>query len=715
MSAKEKGLGGAPKHWRQIAGRPDAEKWRKAQEEHIEKLVKLGVFEVVSLKKLKASGKPFKLLNATWAFTEKERAHSNGELEASARVAAGGYGQEQYVDYDETYAPTMSLTSYKILEAEAANDPDIIRECWDISGAYYRSIPKYNQYMKMPPGFETGPDNIWKLLKCMPGTKDAGHCYNDQLTELLLAMGFTVNPADHASFRLEEVHRDGGVQWICLTIHVDDTAAFSNNQKLMDKIFELVTKRFPMKRRPGIGLMVGIKSERDAKGIRLSQITLINKIAQTAGLSEAKSVSTPCHGTFKGFSTSDITLDPERRKNLDKYPYRQLIGMIAYVTRNTRPDAAWICCELQRYASNFTQAQIDALEHLIKFLHGTKELALEYNSGFKHTANILIPVDAGYGTSLINRASHEGMAVYYKGCLIAHSAKKQRVVALSSMESEFMSATSGAKFAAWLVRLLKGFGIKAKLPIPILEDNTAAIFLSEHPSLNGVRSRHMEIRWHWLQEQTKAGLVKLIHLPTKEQVADLLTKPVQKQVHDKLAPALLGTKPIYSSQMLNALNQMKSELKSQKKVYVATEAEAREEAKRAFRDKLTRRYANMMALATVEPVCLGVAARSDKDQADSLALLMAGGILGYFLHKYFAEGTRARRQGRRIRRRRVQNDDAPDNRLNPPNIRELNARDVFLRAEVAQVQPQQRQQAPPPYDDLSDIEAEWENEALEIN
>ena len=562
MGAKDITTMSKPTHWKQIAARKDAAKWITAQKEHIKKIKDMKVFEVVTRKSVAKLGHKYRVLNATWAFDEKERAHSKGLKEASARVAAGGYGQEQYVDYNETYAPTMSMTAYKANEADAANDSSIIRECWDISGAYYRSIPKYRQYMKEPPGFETGPDNIWHLLRCMPGTKDAGHCYNVQLTDHLVEkVGFEVNNADHASFRLVDPQGD----FINLNIHVDDTAAFGSSQKLMDDVFELINSRFPMKRRKGIGLMVGIESERDQDGIHLRQISLIKDIVKMAGLEGAKAVSTPCHGLFKGFTPADLTLDPEKRKIFDVFPYRQLVGKIAYVARNTRIDIAWITCELQRYGTNYTQAQIDALTHLIKYLNATKEVFLTFRSDFKHPIKLFFAVDAGYGSSLINRASHEGLVAFYKGCPIVHVSKRQKVIALSSMESEFMAATEAAKMSKWLYRLLDGFDMGVAKPVPLFEDNQATIYLSKHPSLNGSRSRHMEIRWHWLQQAVADGEVELVYIPTAGQLADILTKPTPKHVHDALVPAIMGQQSAYTPVVLQVLQGLMSDRKKQGK------------------------------------------------------------------------------------------------------------------------------------------------------
>ena len=183
-------------------------------------------------------------------------------------------------------------------------------------------------------------------------------------------------------------------------------------------------------------------------------------------------------------------------------------------------------------------------------------MPLTYRSGFNHPVKLFIAVDAGYGTSLINRASHEGSIVFYKGCPIAHTSKRQKVVALSSMESEFMAATEAAKLSRWLLRLLDGFGLKVMKPVPILEDNQSCIYLSKHPSLNGSRSRHMEIRWHWLQEAVKSKEVVMVYLPTAGQLADVLTKPTPKHVHDTLVPSIMGQHTAHNPLVLEALSNM---------------------------------------------------------------------------------------------------------------------------------------------------------------
>jgi len=148
--------------------------------------------------------------------------------------------------------------------------------------------------------------------------------------------------------------------------------------------------------------------------------------------------------------------------------------------------------------------------------------------------------DASYANCPITRTSHGGYVIYLLGCPILATSKKQAVVALSSCEAEFMTAFDAAKRIMWVLRLLNGLEIEVKLPVPILEDNNAAIQLSRRPSLNSGNSRHMEVRWHWLQTQVEARQVRLTYLNTAWQVADLLTKAVNGALFNRLSPLLIG-------------------------------------------------------------------------------------------------------------------------------------------------------------------------------
>ena len=107
------------------------------------------------------------------------------------------------------------------------------------------------------------------------------------------------------------------------------------------------------------------------------------------------------------------------------------------------------------------------------------------------------------------------------------------MVTLSTTEAEFIAAASCACQAVWLRRILEKLRhIQSKSTI-VYCDNNSAIKLSKNPVMHG-RSKHIDVRFHFLRELTKAGTVKMIHCGTQDQIADVMTKPLKLDAFLKL-------------------------------------------------------------------------------------------------------------------------------------------------------------------------------------
>ena len=116
--------------------------------------------------------------------------------------------------------------------------------------------------------------------------------------------------------------------------------------------------------------------------------------------------------------------------------------------------------------------------------------------------------------------------------------KKQPIVTLSTNEAEFVAATLCACQAVWVRRILKGFNHVQSGGIMVFCDSISVFELLMNPLLHG-RSKHIDVRFHFLRELTKDGVVKLIHCHTQEQVANIMTKSLKFDMFVKLR-GLLG-------------------------------------------------------------------------------------------------------------------------------------------------------------------------------
>lgn len=78
----------------------------------------------------------------------------------------------------------------------------------------------------------------------------------------------------------------------------------------------------------------------------------------------------------------------------------------------------------------------------------------------------------------------------------------------------------------WMKKILKELGQLKEDCITIMCDNSSAIKLSKNPIMHG-RSKHIDVRFHYLRALVKEGSIEMIHCGTKEQIADLMTKPLK--------------------------------------------------------------------------------------------------------------------------------------------------------------------------------------------
>jgi hypothetical protein len=167
--------------------------------------------------------------------------------------------------------------------------------------------------------------------------------------------------------------------------------------------------------------------------------------------------------------------------------------------------------------------QLQQAYRVLKYLKGTSNLGLEFKlHGSPTDINPEIFTDASWGNDLETRRSTSGMLVKFNGNVVCWSTKKQKTVAKSSTESEYMAASEAACEAIWLRTWLKEV-FNQEICIKMFCDNQSAIALSKNDTFHQ-RTKHIDIAYHFIREKVDANQIKIEFVPTKEQQADILTK-----------------------------------------------------------------------------------------------------------------------------------------------------------------------------------------------
>ena len=181
-----------------------------------------------------------------------------------------------------------------------------------------------------------------------------------------------------------------------------------------------------------------------------------------------------------------------------------------------------------------TRLHILAAKRVMRYLKGTLNYGICYKRK-KGDQRLLGYTYSDYAGDLDDRKSTSGYLFSSAGGVVSWSSKKQPVVTLSTTEAEFVAASFYATQCVWMRRILEQIEWKESIATStiILCDNNSAIKLSKNPVLHG-RSKHIDVRFHFLRDLANEGTVKLEFCGTHEQVADIMTKALKMDTYELL-------------------------------------------------------------------------------------------------------------------------------------------------------------------------------------
>ena len=219
----------------------------------------------------------------------------------------------------------------------------------------------------------------------------------------------------------------------------------------------------------------------------------------------------------------------------DATQYRSIVGALQYLT-HTRPDIAFAVGVLGRYGQDPAARHWSLCKRLLRYLQGTKGLGLRY--GEKGDNRILGYSDADWGGDTDDRKSTSGFAFFVNGALVSSKSKKQQTVALSTAEAEYLALSMAVQEAIWLQSLLHELGVhKVKSSALIMQDNQSTVAIATNPEAYD-RTKRIDIRHHFVRDCVDSGLIQLQYCPSKQMVADILTKPLTQVRFEELRAKL---------------------------------------------------------------------------------------------------------------------------------------------------------------------------------
>ncbi len=434
------------------------------------------------------------------------------------RLVAMGCRQIQGVDYNDTYAPVVTMTTIRTILALTAS-LDLELEQMDVVTAFLNGDLKEDIYMQVPEGFRdaSNTNKVCKLNKSLYGLKQAPRQWYAKMHDFLVtSCNFKSSQNDPCLYFR---HNGKDITLICL--YVDDLLIAGSDKNDISKIKGELSSRFEMKDLGPATTMLGVEISRDrtAKKLFINQQEYTNTVLERFGMENSKPVATP-------MEKDDSSPTEDQRDLCKSIPYRQAIGSIMYLMICTRPDLAYAIGKLSQYSESPKEHHWIALKRVLRYIKGTQTYGIMYNgSKLKSIAGYS---DADWGGCKASRKSTSGNVFLVSGGAVSWRSKKQTCVALSTCEAEYIATCLAAKEAVWLARLLKDIHYtNAVSPITIGVDNNGAIDTAYNSSTNR-RNKHIDLVYHYVRDCTAENKISIVHCDTSEQPADIFTKPLDR-------------------------------------------------------------------------------------------------------------------------------------------------------------------------------------------
>ena len=512
-----------PRSYREAMAGPQAEEWRDGCIKEIHQLHHNRTWVLVE------PPPNTNIVGCKWVL--KLKAMPDGSVKYKARLVAQGFTQKPGVDYDETYSPVVRFASLRALFALAAHYSWEVHHM-DVKSAYLNGTLEEIIYMRQPEGFvEKGKERFVCLLKKgLYGLKQAGRCWNHTIDPALRQLGLTPLDKDNCVY----LHRSNG-EAIIICLYVDDLFLFTASTRLLKQFKEGLKVKFEMEDLGEAKLVLGMQITRDRakRSLTISQQAYLEKLMERLGMMGMNAVSTPM------VPNAILTKAPPDHiaSKQDVSWYQSVIGSLMYAANGTRPDIAFTVNRLSKYSSNPDNTHTSALKHLLRYIRGTLGHSLTYTGTTDPQPPLIAYCDADYANDKDDRLSVSGYAVMLCGGAISWAARRQTVIADSTVNAEYIAIAEATKDVMWWRPLLKQLGYDTSTPTTLLNDNQGSIFLACNGD-NGTRSKAIDVKYHLIRQELRNRTIELSYVATQHNIADILTKGLARDRHRILTAAL---------------------------------------------------------------------------------------------------------------------------------------------------------------------------------
>ena len=511
---------------------PNLSKWMAAAAAEIASLEKNGTWIETQTANAKS-----RILPGTWVFKRKRT--PDGEISKyKARYCVRGDREE---GEPETFAPVVfwsSVRLFLILALTLNWDTSSI----DFSNAFVQARLDSPVWIHLPRGFHSslGTTTCLQLKKSLYGLSIAPRLWFEHLLEAFLAQGFKQSAIDPCLLFKNT---------IMVVLYVDDVGiAYADESDLTTLLTKLEKRGLQFTEEGTFTDFLGIKFVKDPvkNTITLTQRGLIQKIIDATGMQD-------CNPNWTPATQLTLGIDPDGEPYDETWNYPSIVGMLLYLSTNTRPDITFAVSQVARFNHSPKKSHASAIKTIVRYLHRTSDKGTIVTP----TGDLSIDcyVDADFA-GLHGRdpdhvpssaKSRTGYIIMLGGCPILWKSQLQTEISLSTLESEYSALSASMRTLLPLRSLLTEVVTALRLPpqfkstirCRVFEDNNGALLLATKQRITN-RTKYFLVKWHFFWSHVTNGDVSVLKIDTKDQCADYLTNGLARETFEHIRKLVQG-------------------------------------------------------------------------------------------------------------------------------------------------------------------------------
>ena len=357
----------------------------------------------------------------------------------------------------------------------------------DVKSAFLNGELQEEVYVAQLEGYVVqGKENlVYKLHKALYGLQHASQAWNTHLDKSLKNLGFRMCTQEQAVYTGGKLGAS-----IIVSVYVDDLIVTREDAATIVDFKKQMMSEFEMSDLGLLHYYLGIKVAQEDGVITIIQAPYAKKVLEQCWMLD--------------YNPTKYTMEPKTHLHkdgeghpMDATEYWRVIECLRYLV-HTRPELSFAVGVASRFMERPTVMHYKVVKQILRYLKGTMQFGLVYGRG--GGAEVITGfTNSDIARDMDDRKSTSGMTFYVNECLVAWNSQKQKTVALSSCEAEFMAATTATCHVLWLMSLLAELIRAEPKLVKMFVDNKSAIAVMKNPLFHG-RSKHNDTQFRFIRE-----------------------------------------------------------------------------------------------------------------------------------------------------------------------------------------------------------------------